>query len=54
VDEIKFEDRKISLGPPTLEEDNSWQQHQTSQSFGGLGGSFAAAFAKAQDVKTKR
>jgi small subunit ribosomal protein S1 len=54
VDEIKFEERKISLGLPTQEEDNTWQQHQSSQSFGGLGGSFAAAFAKAQDVKSKR
>jgi small subunit ribosomal protein S1 len=58
VDEIKFEERKISLGLPTMEEDNSWRQHQVSQSMGGLGGSLAAAFAKAQDssgqTKSKR
>lgn len=55
VDEIKFEERKISLGLPTVEEDNSWRQHPSSQSMGGLGGSLAAAFAKAQgNVKSKR
>jgi small subunit ribosomal protein S1 len=55
VDEIKFEDRKISLGLPTEAEDNSWQQHPSQQTMGGLGGSFAAAFAKAQEnIKSKR
>jgi small subunit ribosomal protein S1 len=55
VDEIKFEERKISLGLPTEAEDNSWQQHPSQQISGGLGGAFAAAFAKAQDnVKSKR
>lgn len=54
IDEIKFEDRKISLGLPTEEQDNSWRDHKASQSMGGLGGSFAAAFAKAQDTKSKR
>lgn len=49
VDEIKFEDRKISLGLPTEAEDNSWREHQSSQSLGGgLGGSLAAAFAQAK------
>ncbi len=55
VDEIKFEERKISLGLPTEAEDNSWQQHASQQAMGGLGGAFAAAFAKAQDTtKSKR
>jgi small subunit ribosomal protein S1 len=55
VDEIKFEERKISLGLPTEAEDNSWREHQSGQSMGGLSGSLAAAFAKAQgDVKSKR
>ncbi len=54
IDEIKFEERKISLGLPTMAEDDSWKQHQSSFS-GGLGGSFAAAFAKAQEKpKTKK
>jgi small subunit ribosomal protein S1 len=48
VDEIKFEERKISLGLPTVAEDDTWRQHQAGQSMGGLGGSLAAAFAKAQ------
>ncbi len=52
IDEIRFEDRKISLGLPTEEQDNSWQSHKSAQSMGGLSGSFAAAFAKAQ-VKPK-
>lgn len=42
VDEIKFEERKISLGLPVEADDESWKQHQSSQSFGAL----AAAFAK--------
>lgn len=55
VDEIKFEERKISLGLPTAEEDHSWKQHQSSQSMSALGGSLAAAFAKAQqNTKSKR
>lgn len=54
VDEIKFEERKISLGLPTEEQDNSWRGHSASQSMGSLGGSFAAAFAKAQESKSKR
>lgn len=51
IDEIKFEDRKVSLGLPTEEQDNSWQAHQSANSPGKLGGSFAAAFAKAQNTK---
>ncbi len=47
VDEIKFEERKISLGLPTAAEDNSWQMHPSQQTTGGLGGAFAAAFATA-------
>jgi small subunit ribosomal protein S1 len=58
VDEIKFEERKISLGLPTIAEDNTWREHQADQSMGGLGGSLAAAFAKAQignsNTKSKR
>jgi small subunit ribosomal protein S1 len=53
IDEIKFEERKVSLGLPTEEQDNSWRGHQASQSMSGLSGAFAAAFAKAQEVKTK-
>lgn len=54
VDEIKFEERKISLGLPTEEQDNTWKDHQSGQAMGGLSGSFAAAFAKAQTPKQKR
>ncbi|MEK6553895.1 MAG: S1 RNA-binding domain-containing protein, partial [Bdellovibrionota bacterium] len=45
IDEIKYEERKISLGLPTEADDESWREHQSQQS---LGGAFAAAFAKAQ------
>jgi small subunit ribosomal protein S1 len=52
IDEIKFEERKISLGLPTEAEDNSWRDHQSASA--SLGG-FAAAFAKAQtETKSKR
>lgn len=52
IDELKFEDRKISLGLPTEAEDDSWKAHQSTQA---LGGAFAAAFAKAQTgQKAKR
>lgn len=57
IDEIKFEDRKISLGLPTEAEDDSWREHQSAgTSFGGaLGGSLAAAFAQAKETsKSKR
>ena len=47
IDELKFEERKISLGLPTEEDDGSWKQHQTNQNFGSL----AAAFSKAQGKK---
>lgn len=48
IDEIKFEERKISLGLPTEAEDNSWRDHQSNQSMGGsLGGALAEALAKA-------
>lgn len=48
IDEIKFEERKISLGLPTEAEDESWREHSTqAQSFG----AFAAAFAKAEKNK---
>lgn len=48
IDEIKFEERKISLGLPTEAEDESWKQHQQSASFG----SMAALFAQAQEKST--
>lgn len=54
VDEIKFEERKISLGLPTEAQDETWREHQSGSSFGGLSGSFAAAFAKAQDKPKKK
>lgn len=47
VDEIKFEDRKISLGLPTEAEDDSWKAHQSSQNFGAL----AAAFSQAKTTR---
>ena len=51
VDEIKFEERRLTLGLPTEAEDLSWQSHVTSQkSFGGL----ADAFSKAATVKPKK
>jgi small subunit ribosomal protein S1 len=43
IDEIKFEERKISLGLPTEADDESWKEHQSSQKFG----AFAAAFQTA-------
>lgn len=51
IDEIKFEERKISLGLATEAEDESWREHQGTQSFGSMAGLFAnanlAATAKA-------
>lgn len=49
IDEIKFEERKISLGLPTEAEDNSWRAQ--SQSSAGNFGALAAAFNKAQTKK---
>jgi small subunit ribosomal protein S1 len=46
VDEIKFEERKISLGIPAEGEDDSWREHQTSAPKGL--GALAAAFSKAK------
>lgn len=46
VDEIKFEERKISLGIPGEGEDDTWREHQTSAP-AGLG-ALAAAFSKAK------
>ena len=52
IDEVKFEERKISLGLPTEAEDDSWRAHQSNSN---LGGAFAAAFANAKvENKTKR
>jgi small subunit ribosomal protein S1 len=53
IDEIKFEDRKISLGLPGEDDDGAWRQHQSGAAAGGLTGSFAAAFAKAQTGQKK-
>lgn len=50
VDEIKFEERKISLGLPTEAEDESWKAHQNNQSLGAL----AAAFSQAQIKKSSK
>lgn len=52
IDELKFDERKISLGLPTEEQDESWREHQSTSS---IGGAFAAAFTKAQEnAKSKR
>jgi small subunit ribosomal protein S1 len=37
VDEILFEDKKISLGLPREQEDNSWKAHTSTGGFGSLG-----------------
>lgn len=48
IDEIKFEERKISLGVATEAEDESWREHTVkAASFGAL----SAAFAKANGKK---
>jgi small subunit ribosomal protein S1 len=44
VDEVKFEERKISLGLPTEQDDESWREYKNTQSFGSL----AAAFSNAK------
>jgi small subunit ribosomal protein S1 len=46
IDEIKFEERKISLGLPTEADDDSWREHQTSQQFGALAAAFQSASVK--------
>jgi len=51
IDEIKFEERKISLGLPSEAQDDSWRAHQSSS--GAMGGAFAAAFAKAENKRAK-
>ncbi len=49
IDEIKFEERKISLGIATEAEDESWREHTANKtSFG----AFSAAFAKANSKKS--
>ena len=45
IDEIKFEERKISLGLPVDADDESWRSHQNKS--GGMG-ALAAAFASAK------
>lgn len=37
VDQILFEEKKISLGLPQEQEDNSWRAHTTTSGFGSLG-----------------
>lgn len=49
VDQILFEEKKISLGLPTEAEDNSWKSHTTSASFGSLGEAF-----KNLNIKTNK
>lgn len=50
IDEIKFEERRISLGVATDAEDESWREvAQKNQSFG----AFAAAFTQAQNKDKK-
>jgi len=51
VDEIKFEEKRISLGLPSEEEDNSWRDHQTQSS---MGGAFAMAFQNAKTQKKNK
>lgn len=51
VDQIQYEDRKLTLGLPTEEEDLSWQSHTSTQkNFG----AFADAFQKASVGKPKK
>jgi small subunit ribosomal protein S1 len=56
VDEIKFEERKISLGLPTEEEDLSWKEYKNTTSFGSLASAFSQAGlnkpAKKSDFKS--
>ncbi len=40
IDEILYEDRKMSFGLPTEETDDSWKKHQTQGSFSTLGDAF--------------
>ncbi|PIS11831.1 MAG: 30S ribosomal protein S1 [Bdellovibrio sp. CG10_big_fil_rev_8_21_14_0_10_47_8] len=49
IDEIKFEERKISLGLPTEAEDLSWKEHQSTSKMGAM----AAAFAQAGNKPRK-
>ncbi|MFN8791624.1 MAG: S1 RNA-binding domain-containing protein [Bdellovibrionales bacterium] len=51
VDQIQFEERKLTLGLPTEHDDESWRQH--SQGSGQLG-ALAAAFQKAADSSPKK
>ncbi len=49
IDDIKFEDRKISLGLPAEAEDHSWREHDAAKSAAStLSGAFAAAFENAK------
>lgn len=57
VDEIRFEERKISLGLPSHDDDQSWRQHATAQSFGGssvFSAAFASAFAKTKENESSK
>lgn len=48
IDEIKFEERKVSLGVPSGDEDQSWREHQKASSTSSGFGALAAAFSKAK------
>lgn len=49
VDQILFEEKKISLGLPQEQEDSSWKSHTTTGGFGSLGDAF-----KGLNLKSKK
>lgn len=53
IDELKFEERKVSLGLPGGQTDESWREHSSASvsASESMGGAFAAAFAKANKKK---
>ncbi len=53
IDEVKFEERRISLGVGGELEDDSWKEHQSQQSSKQSFGALAAALSKAQITKKK-
>lgn len=46
VDEVKYEERKISLGLPSEVDDPSWKEHVSNQKLGTLAAAFASAKRK--------
>lgn len=55
IDEIKFEDRKVSLGLATEAEDESWREHTVkNQSFGALAAAFSQANASGDSGSGKK